>query len=174
MVSGSPDSGSALVPGAHSARIVTIADSRASRRSRAGGKASPWARCSRSHQPAPMPTNARPPVSADRVAAALAVMPAERNVTGVHSVPSRSPVPTPARAPSVTHGSGIGSQARPTWGIWIRWSISGEAGEPGLVGRPRDADQPVARVLAPGEAGHLEHDLDARRGAAVDRALPVR
>ena len=41
VVSGSPERGSALVPGAHSARIVTIAASSASSRSRGGGKASP-------------------------------------------------------------------------------------------------------------------------------------
>ena len=48
----------------------------------------------------------------------------------MHSVPSRSPVPRPATAPRVTHGSGIGSQARPTWGIWIRWSITASPANP--------------------------------------------
>ena len=79
--------------------------------------------CSRSHQPAPTPTNALPPVSAERVAAALAVTPGARNVTGVTRVPSCSRVVEAASAPSVTHGSGIGSHARPTCGIWTRWSI---------------------------------------------------
>ena len=40
----------------------------------AGGNGRPYAACSRSHQPAPTPTNARPPVSASRVAAAFAVI----------------------------------------------------------------------------------------------------
>ena len=104
--------------------------SRASSRSRGGGKGRPYAACSRSHQPAPTPTNARPPVSASRVAAALAVMPGGRNVTGVTSVPSSSPVPRPASAPRVTHGSGIGDQARSTCGIWMRWSISASPAKP--------------------------------------------
>ena len=104
--------------------------SSASSRSRGGGKGRPYAACSRSHHPAPTPTNARPPVSASRVAAALAVMPADRNVTGVTSVPSSSPVPRPASAPSVTHGSGIGDHARSTCGIWMRWSISASPEKP--------------------------------------------
>ena len=104
--------------------------SSASSRSRGGGKGRPYAACSRSHQPAPTPTNARPPVSASRVAAALAVMPGARNVTGVTRVPSSSPVPRPASAPSVTHGSGIDDQARSTWGIWIRWSMRARPEKP--------------------------------------------
>ena len=61
-----------------------------------------------------MPTNERPPVSAESVAAAFAVTPAGRKVTGVQSVPRSSPVPRAATAPRVTQGSGIGSHARPT------------------------------------------------------------
>ena len=90
----------------------------------------PYAACSRSHHPAPTPTNARPPDRASRVAAALAVIPAGRKVTGVTSVPSRSRVSSPATRPSVTHGSAIGSQARSTCGIWIRWSISASPANP--------------------------------------------
>ena len=72
----------ALVPAAHSARIVSIAVSSRSRRSAGGGNGSPNARCSRSHQPAPTPQKARPPESASRVATVLAVMPGGRKVTG--------------------------------------------------------------------------------------------
>ena len=90
----------------------------------------PYAACSRSHHPAPTPTNARPPDSASSVAAALAVMPAGRKVTGETSVPSRSRVSRPATSPRVTHGSGIGSQARSTCGIWIRWSITASPAKP--------------------------------------------
>ena len=120
----------ALVPAAQSAFIVTTARSRSSSRSRAGGKAMPYAACSRSNHPAPMPTKARPPVSADSVAAAFAVTPAGRKVTGVQRVPSSSPVPAAAIAPRATHGSGIGSHARPTWGTWMRWSISASPAKP--------------------------------------------
>ena len=107
-----------------------MADSNASSRSPAGGNGSPKAACSRSHQPAPTPTNARPPVSASSVAAAFAVTPAGLKVTGVTSVPNRRRVSRPATSPSETHGSGIGSQARSTWGIWIRWSISASPPKP--------------------------------------------
>ena len=70
------------MPVAHSARIVSIAVSSRSSRSAGGGNGSPNARCSRSHQPAPTPQNARPPESASRVATALAVIPGGRKVTG--------------------------------------------------------------------------------------------
>ena len=104
--------------------------SRSSSRCFGAGKSRPYAACSRSHQPAPTPTNARPPVSTSRVAAALAVMPGARNVTGVTRVPSSRPVPSPATAPRVTHGSGIGAQARSTCGIWMRWSITDSPAKP--------------------------------------------
>jgi hypothetical protein len=64
--------------------------------------------------------NARPPLSTSSVATVFASMPGERKVTGVTSVPSRSPVVRPASSPSVTHGSGMGSQGRPACGIWIK------------------------------------------------------
>ena len=147
----------ALVPAAHSARIVSMPASSASSRSRAGGKGIPYAACSRSHHPAPTPTNARPPVSASSVAAALAVMPAGRKVMGETSVPRRSRVSRPATSPRVTHGSGIGSQARSTCGIWMRWSITASPGEAGLVRGQRHRPQPGGRLLAPREARELEH-----------------
>ena len=64
------------------------------------------------------------------MAAAFAVMPGARNVTGVTRVPSSRPVPRPATAPSVTHGSGIEDQARSTCGIWMRWSITDSPAKP--------------------------------------------
>ena len=106
-----------------------VASSRSSR-SRAGGKSIPYAACSRSHQPAPRPQKARPPLSTSRVAAVLAITPAGRRVTGETRVPSRSDVSRPASRPRVTQGSGIGSQARSTWGIWIRWSITAMPANP--------------------------------------------
>ena len=73
----------------------------------------------------------------------------------------------PASRPRVTQGSGIGSHARPTCGIWIRWSISGQAGEPGLVGRAGDAGQPGRRLLAPREAADLQDDPQPLRAAPL-------
>ena len=109
-----------LVPGCQRARSVSMAVSSRSSLAGAGGNGRPNAACSRSHQPAPMPQNARPPLSASSVATVLARIPGARNVTGVTSVPRRRPGSRPASIPSVTQGSGIGSQARPTCGIWIR------------------------------------------------------
>ena len=130
----------------------------------------PYAACSRSNHPAPMPTKARPPVSAESVAAALAVMPAGRNVTGVQSVPSSSSVPSAAIAPRVTHGSGIGSHARPTCGTWIRWSISA---------RPAKPDSSAARAMpvsqASGSSPHGKRDTwrTARRPRLEVRSVAV-
>ncbi len=129
--------------------MVSMPASSASRRSRAGGKGMPYAACSRSHHPAPTPTNARPPDSASRVAAALAVIPAGRKVTGVTSVPSRSRVSRPATRPSVTHGSGIGSQARSTCGIWMRWSITASPANPAS-----SAASAIERSQPPGSSPH--------------------
>ena len=135
-----------------------MVDSRRSSRSPAGGNGTPYAACSRSHQPAPTPRNARPPESASSVAAAFAVMPAGRNVTGVHRVPSVRSVSSPATRPSVTHGSGIGCQAVSTCGIWIRWSIRAIPAKPAWSAASADVPHPRARVLAPGEPGELQHD----------------
>ena len=130
---GQPGAGSRSSPAARPARpgrpwcraaTAPAASRWPSRAGRAGparaGTAGRTPACSRSHQPAPMPQNARPPLSASSVATVLARMPGARNVTGVTSVPRRRPGSRPASMPSVTHGSGIGSQARPTCGIWIR------------------------------------------------------
>ncbi len=114
-----------------------------------GGNGRPKAACSRSHQPAPTPQNARPPLSASSVAAALAVMPGARYVTGVTSVPSRKSVVSPASMPSVTHGSGIGSHARPTCGIWIRWSMRASPSNP--------ASEAAAAIEASQDAGSSPH-----------------
>ncbi len=123
----------------------------------------PKAACSRSHHPAPIPRKARPPVSADRVAAALAVIPGCRKVTGVQSVPSRSPVPRPATAPSATHGSGIGSHARPTWGIWIRWSISASPANPAS-----SAARATSRSQASGSSPHGNRETCSTTSTPVD------
>ena len=127
--------------------------SRASSRSRAGGNGRPYAACSRSHHPAPTPTKARPPVSASSVAAAFAVMPGGRKVTGVTRVPSLSRVSRPATSPRVTHGSGIGSQARSTCGIWMRWSITASPAKPAS-----SAARAIDRSQAPGSSPHGNRD----------------
>ena len=132
------------MPGCHSARSVSMVTSSWSSRAAAAGNGSPNAACSRSHQPAPIPQNARPPVSTSSVATALARIPGARKVTGVTRVPSRIPGASPASRPSVTHGSGIGSQARSTCGIWIRWSISA------MPSRPASAAAPATAASHPG------------------------
>ena len=58
------------------------------------------------------------------------MIPGARKVTGETSVPNRSRVSRPASSPRVTQGSGIGSQARSTCGIWIRWSIRASPANP--------------------------------------------
>ena len=80
--------------------------------------------------PAPSPTKARPPDRTSSVATVFAMMPGARKVTGETRVPSRRSVSSPASRPRVTHGSGIGSHARSTWGIWMRWSISAMPAKP--------------------------------------------
>ena len=72
----------------------------------------------------------------------------------------------PASRPSVTQGSGIGSQARSTCGIWIRWSISAIPAKPASSAASAIVAQPAGRVLAPREAGQLEDDGQAVRRAA--------
>ena len=130
------------------------------------GTAGRNAACSRSHQPAPMPQNARPPLSASRVATVLARIPGARNVTGVTSVPRRRPGSRPASIPSVTHGSGIGSQARPTCGIWIRWSISAIPCKPASA-----AARATAASQAPGLPG--PHPTGTARSAARGPSGPA-
>ena len=143
---------------------------RASSRSRSLGKSSPYAWCSRSHQPAPSPQNARPPLSTSRVAAALAMMPGARKVTGETRVPSRSRVSSPASRPRVTHGSGIGSQARSTWGIWIRWSIRASPANPyASAARARSTSQAVGS-----SSGHGNRDTCSITSGPLDlRPEPV-
>ena len=143
--------------------------SRSSSRCFGGGKSRPYAACSRSHQPAPTPTKARPPVSTSSVAAALAVMPGARNVTGVTRVPSSRPVPRPATAPRVTHGSGIEAQARSTCGIWMRWSITDSPANPASSAARATPVSQAKRILAPREPADLEHHLEPLRRAAAPR-----
>src|SRR5215217_5151806 len=95
------------------------------------------------------PQNARPPLRASSVATILAMIPGARKVTGETSVPSRSFVSRPASRPSVTQGSGMGSQARSTCGIWIRWSISA---------MPLNPSDSAASAMSPNQAaGALAH-----------------
>ncbi len=144
----------ALVPGAQRARRISM--QRCSWSSRCAGaepKSKPNAACSRAHQPAPKPQKARPPLSASRVATVLAMMPGARKVTGETSVPSRSSVSRPARKPRLTHGSGSGSQARPTCGIWMRWSIRAIPANPTSA-----AARARSRSQGPGASPHGNRD----------------
>ena len=156
----------ALVPGAQSARQVSIVVSSRSSRSAAAGKGSPYAACSRSHQPAPMPRNARPPESASRVAAAFAVTPAGRNVAGVHE---RAQLQPGVQAGDQAEGHpGLGDRlpGGVDLGDLDQVVHQRQPGEPRLVRRQRHLAHPAARVLAPGEPRELEHHLAAvgRRG----------
>ena len=114
-------------------------------------------------------------MSASRVAAALAVMPGGRNVTGVTSVPSRAGCR--GRPPGRGSPTAPGSAPRPgpTWGIWIRWSISASPAKPGLVGgqgHRRAARPPGPRPRGTGTAGARPR-ARGRRCAGAD-AVPDR
>ena len=97
------------------------------------------------------------------MAAALAVMPGWRKVTGVHRVPSRSPVPRAATAPSATHGSGIGSQALPTCGIWTRWSMRASPANPAA-----SAASAISRSQPIGSSPHGKRDTWRRTSTPVE------
>ena len=65
----------------------------------------------------------------------------------------------------MTQGSGIGSQARSTWGIWIRWSISARPSKPISSAVMRQVSQPASGILfRPREIANLEHDLQPLAG----------
>ena len=102
MVSGSDDPVVVVrpwCPSAQRARIVTDGPLELVEALAGGGNGMPYAACSRSNQPGADPTKARPPVSADSVAAAFAVTPARRKVTGVQRVPRSQPGVERRRAP---------------------------------------------------------------------------
>ena len=112
-------------------------------------------------------------------------------MTGETSVPRRSSVSSPARKPRLTHGSGSGSQARPTCGIWMRWSIRAIPAKPtSAAARARSASQrpglsPQANVdtckitgnSTTGERGWVRHrrGFGPRRGVLTDadHAVPA-
>ena len=148
--------------------------SRSSSRARSAGKRRPKAACSRSHQPAPSPQKARPPLSTSSVAAALAMMPGARNVTGVHSVPSRRSVPSPAsaRASPTARGSG------PTRG---RPAGSGSGGPSARCRRSPAASAASATPRSQpsgsspqGKRADLEHHAEAGRRRLSGVAAPAR
>ena len=62
--------------------------------------------------------------------------------------------------PRVTHGSGIGSQARSTWEYLDQMVHQCEAVEADLVSGQRQVSQPAAQFLiSPRKPRDLEHDL---------------
>ena len=65
------------------------------------GNGNPCVRCSSSHQPAPMPSSTRPPLTRSTVIAAFANTAGRRNVTGETRVPRRIVVVDAASAPEV-------------------------------------------------------------------------
>ena len=141
--------------------------SRASSRSRAGGNGRPYAACSRSHHPAPTPTNARPPVSASSVAAALAVMPGrpegDRGDEGAQPEPGVEAGDQPERHPRLRDRLPGPVDLRDLDEVVHHR----EPGEPGLVGGQRHRPQPGAGVLAPREPRQLQHHGEPLRRAAV-------
>ena len=97
------------------------------------------------------------------------MIPAGRNDTGVHSVPSRSPVAQRRqvterhprlgdRLPGPTHLRDLDQVVHQR-----------ETREAGGVGRLRHLPQPGRGVLAPGEARDLEHHLHPRGRTAIGR-----
>ena len=106
-------------------------------------------------------------MSTSRVAAALAVMPGARNVTGVTRVPSSRPVPRPATAPRVTHGSGIEVPGP------VHLRDLDEVVHHRRARRSRPRRRPGRRrvsqasgILAPREPAHLQHHLEPLRACA--------
>ena len=65
----------------------------------------PYASCSASNQPAPMPSSTRPPLIWSTCATEIASGPGSRKVAAVISVPSRIRLVSRASPPSVTHAS---------------------------------------------------------------------
>ena len=85
-----------------------------SNRSRVSGNGIPYAECSASYHPAPMPSSTRPPLIWSTPATAIASGPGCRNVALVISVPSRMVLVSRARPARVTHASlGPGSPSPP-------------------------------------------------------------
>ena len=89
--------------------------------------------------------------------------PGGRKVTGETRVPSRSRVSSPASRPSVTQGSGIGSQAGRPAGSGSGGPSARCPAKPDLVRGERDVAQPAGRVLAPREPRDLQDDVEAGR-----------
>ena len=98
----------------HSPVMISSCSSSRSKRSPTGGNGIPYAACSRSYQPAPIPSSTRPPLIASTCATEIASGPGSRNVADVTIVPSRIREVCTASAPSVTHESvGPGSPSPP-------------------------------------------------------------
>ena len=170
VVSGSETRSSGVRPWCRAPRAPASSRSprsSASSRSRGGGNGRPKAACSRSHQPAPTPTNARPPVERDSVAAALAVMPGRRGRSpACTSVPSRS---RGVEAGEQRRASPTARGSAPRRG---RPAGSGSGGpsarcpaKPGLVRGQRRCRAATPAGPRPREAGDLEHHLRARSDA---------
>ena len=83
-------------------------------RSCIGGNGKPYARCSASFQPVPMPSSIRPPEMWSAVTAFLASTEGWRNVAGETSVPSRTVDVIAASPHSVAHASSEPRDATPS------------------------------------------------------------
>ncbi len=94
--------------------MTASCSSRRSKRSFVGGNGIPYAECSLSYQPAPMPSSTRPPLISSMPATAIASGPGARKVAEVTSVPSLILLVSTARPASVTQASdGPGSPDTP-------------------------------------------------------------
>ena len=99
-----------------SSRRMSIAasSSRSSRSPKPAPKSMPKASCSRSNQPPPRPSTARPPETWSSVVASLAIRPGLRNVVDDTSRPSRTRSVRTATAASVAQPSSFGSAQSPS------------------------------------------------------------
>ena len=83
-------------------------------RSPSGGKGKPYASCSGSLQPVPIPTSTRPPETWSTVATTLASSDGCRKVAGETSVPRRTVLVTAASAARVAQASSEPRSPRPS------------------------------------------------------------
>ena len=85
--------------------MIASCSSKRSNRSPTGGNGSPYAECSASNHPAPIPSSTRPPLIWSTCATEMASGPGSRKVAAVMSVPSRIRLVSRARPARVSHAS---------------------------------------------------------------------
>ena len=109
-----------------------------------------------------MPQRARPPDRTSSVAIDLASSPMGRRVIAVTSVPRLTrDVLAAIHASAVPHSS-MGSQSRPTCGIWRRWSMTHTLSKPARLGGHDRRSEAIGDVV-PREGRHVEAEPHAGR-----------